>query len=303
MNAWIVLSNINKDTSGRAIPYDPAMHKDDYLIITDEDGKETKVVFTYIPGEFVGFDFRRNISAQLHNSIRHLGTYKLQSKIGTMESNVIEIKVLLPKSETQVKTSPDSGDKDQKAELQHESGSATNLFATYKDCFRFMADAQETSQVDETNLFKLAADSSIVRFRLEDKTNDVVLVIKLDYLDGLYSTMRGVQDNGLYFLFVQRTNGFEHVGTMEGNRYQWGTINGRSRFIVFAHMGCAEAMETEYVWNGKTFQVTRKGLYRYGQTEGEKELLKDYLEKKTGTESNVAPQLRVSPTKESEKIR
>jgi hypothetical protein len=106
MNAWSVLSNTNKDASGRTIPYDPAIHKDDYLIITDEDGKETKINFTYIPGQFAGFDFRRDISAQLHSSIRRPGTYKLQSKIGAMESNVIEIKVVPAKSETQGKAQP-----------------------------------------------------------------------------------------------------------------------------------------------------------------------------------------------------
>lgn len=97
MDAWIVLSNTNRDASGRAIPYDAAIHKDDYLILTDEDGKETKITFTYIPGQFVGFDFRRDISAQLHKDIRRQGRYKLQSKIGALESNVVEIKVLPPK--------------------------------------------------------------------------------------------------------------------------------------------------------------------------------------------------------------
>ena len=43
MNVWIILSNTNKDSSGRIIPYDPAIHEDDYLIITDQDEKQTKI--------------------------------------------------------------------------------------------------------------------------------------------------------------------------------------------------------------------------------------------------------------------
>lgn len=167
----------------------------------------------------------------------------------------------------------------------------TNVFPTYRDCFRFMAGCQETTVVDEANLFKLAAESSMETFRLADGTSNIVLVIKLDYLKGPYSAMRGAQGNGLYFLFVPRSNGFEHVGTMAGNAYRHGTLNGRCRFITSWHMSGAEAIETEYVWNGKMFEVTKKALYRFGPSKGQRELLKDYLMGKGSeeTEASVTP--------------
>lgn len=165
---------------------------------------------------------------------------------------------------------------------------ATPVFQTYQDCFRFMAGRQETTSMAEADLFKLAAESSMETFWLEGGTSNIVRVIKLDYRDGPYSTTRGAQGNGLYFLFVPRTNGFEHVGTMEGNAYRHGTLNGRCRFITSWHMGATETIEAEHVWNGKTFTVTKKALYRSDPSEGQRKLLKDYLKETKEAEPRVA---------------
>ena len=96
MNVWIILSNSNKDASGRTIPYDPAIHKYDCLIITDEDGKQTKIKGGQPIDGPVGLGFKGGISAKLHENIRRPGVYKLKWTIGAIESNVIEIKVVPP---------------------------------------------------------------------------------------------------------------------------------------------------------------------------------------------------------------
>lgn len=98
INAWVILSNTNKNSSGRIIPYDPAIHKDDYLIITDEGGNQVKIKGEHPFDGPVGLGFQGGISGQLHEKIRHSGAYRLQWKIGTMESNVIGIRVTAPAS-------------------------------------------------------------------------------------------------------------------------------------------------------------------------------------------------------------
>ena len=97
MNVWIILSNSNKDASSRIIPYDPAIHKDDYLTIRAEDGSQMKIKGEHSGDGPIGLGFEGGISGQLHEKIRRPGVYRLQWKIGTMASNVIEIKVEPPK--------------------------------------------------------------------------------------------------------------------------------------------------------------------------------------------------------------
>ncbi len=96
MNVWIHLSNTNKESSGRIIPYDPTIHKDDYLIIADQDGNQTKIKGEHPCDGPVGLGFEGGISAWLHEKIRRPGVYTLQWKIGAMESNVIRVKVVRP---------------------------------------------------------------------------------------------------------------------------------------------------------------------------------------------------------------
>jgi HEAT repeat protein len=94
MNVWAILSNTRRDKAGGRIPYDPAIHKDDYLVITDADGREMKLKGEHPIDGPVGLGFEGGLSQELHDNIRRPGTYKLQWKIGAMESNVIEIRVV-----------------------------------------------------------------------------------------------------------------------------------------------------------------------------------------------------------------
>lgn len=96
MNVWIILSNTNRDSSGRIVPYDPAMHKEDYLIITDDNGKQIKIKGEHPCDGPVGVGCEGGVSAQLHEKIRQSGVYQLRWRIGVMESNVIEIRITSP---------------------------------------------------------------------------------------------------------------------------------------------------------------------------------------------------------------
>lgn len=145
------------------------------------------------------------------------------------------------------------------------------------------------TESDDAFLFKVAAESSMDRYWLDEETKDIVLVIKLDSLNEPYSAMRGAQDNGAYYLFVPNDNGFEHVGTMEGNSYKWGTFNGKARFTTSWHMSSTDAIETVYGWNGSRFEVTAKTLYRYNPADDTRKKIKDYLEDKKKTEPKNAP--------------
>ena len=106
MNVWIILSNTNRSSSGRIVPYDPAIHKDDYLIITDEDWKQTKIKGDHPCDGPVGLGFEGGVSSWLHVKVRRPGIYKMQWKIGAMESNVIEIKVTASRTKTEGKAQP-----------------------------------------------------------------------------------------------------------------------------------------------------------------------------------------------------
>ena len=108
MNVRIILSNTNKDSSGRIIPYDPALHKDDYLTITTEDGSQMKIKGEHPCDGPIGLGFEGGISEWLHQKIRRPGVYKLQWLIGAMESNVIKIKVVWPTAEGQRKAQPEA---------------------------------------------------------------------------------------------------------------------------------------------------------------------------------------------------
>ena len=144
------------------------------------------------------------------------------------------------------------------------------------------------SEIDDGQLFKLAAESSMDWFWLDSKAKRIVIVIRLDLLRGTYSAIRGAQGNGDYYLFAPSTNGYRHVGTMWGNSYRHGTLNGKPRFIASAHMSAASAVETEYVWNGTVFEIVSKALYQYNPADGSKTMIKDYMQDKNGTEPSPA---------------
>lgn len=144
------------------------------------------------------------------------------------------------------------------------SADEPRTFTNWRECFRFMVGDSDTMlQSDDDTLFKLAAESSMDRVWLGERTNRIVIVVKLDYLKGPYSALRGAQDNGLYYLFVPVENGFQYVGRMEGNGFKWGTPNGKARFTTNWHMSASESYENIYDWNGKMFRQTSRILYHY----------------------------------------
>lgn len=125
---------------------------------------------------------------------------------------------------------------------------------------------------DDDTLFKLAAESSMEWVWLEEETNKIVIVIKLDSLNGPYSNIRGTQGNGPYYLFTPAQSNFRFVGKMEGNGFKWGTVNGRSRFTTGWHMSASQAYENIYDWDGKMFRQTSHILYRYEPDGSRKEM-------------------------------
>jgi hypothetical protein len=126
---------------------------------------------------------------------------------------------------------------------------------------------------DDDALFKTAAESSMDWFWLEEGTTNIVIVIKLDFLDGPYSAIRGAHGNGPYYLFMPIEKGFQLPGKMAGNGYHHGTLNGRAQFITSWHMGGGEAYENIYDWDGKTFKLTSRILYRY-DFDGSRKIIK-----------------------------
>lgn len=128
-----------------------------------------------------------------------------------------------------------------------------HIFKNWRECFRFMAGDSGTGlQADENTLFKLAAESSMNWYWLGEGTNRIVIVIKLDYLKGPYSALRGVQGNGLYYLFVPVESGFQFVGRMVGNRFKWGTLNGKACFTTSSHVSASESFENIYQWDARS---------------------------------------------------
>lgn len=95
MNVWKILANTDKDAAGRTRPYDQAILKDDCLTITDSAGKQTTIRDNHDVWDGpVGCGFAESIFTMLQEQLRHPGVYRLQWKIGRLESNMIEIRVL-----------------------------------------------------------------------------------------------------------------------------------------------------------------------------------------------------------------
>ena len=136
------------------------------------------------------------------------------------------------------------------------------FFNSWKECFRFMASYISIEDIDDS-LFKLAAESSTDWYWLKPDEKSIVIVIKLETLQDHYSAIRGVQGNGLYYLFMPVENGFHYLGRMDGNTYRWDTLNGKPRFTTKWHMSANESIETIYDWNGTYFSVTKSASVTY----------------------------------------
>jgi hypothetical protein len=96
MNVWQILTNTRRDSSGRRMPYDIGIHDQDFLLVTDANGKTTKIKGSHPGDGMQGMGFAGGISGILHRHIRLPGTYTLQWKVGKLESNVVTIEVAAP---------------------------------------------------------------------------------------------------------------------------------------------------------------------------------------------------------------
>lgn len=151
---------------------------------------------------------------------------------------------------------------------------APRHFKTYQECFKFIAE-EESLPTDDNALFKLASESSSQRYLLSEKTNEQVIVFKADYYGEKHSQIRGAQDNGRFYVFQIRQDGFTFAGKLEGNGYRWGTVNGVARFYSSSHWSAFESLDSVYDWNGTVFELTSRALYRYEQ-DGTKRMVNDY---------------------------
>ncbi|MCK4519015.1 MAG: hypothetical protein KAU12_02740, partial [Candidatus Omnitrophica bacterium] len=100
----------------------------------------------------------------------------------------------------------------------------SKIFLDYLDCFRYMAENNHLG-TEEANICKLAAESSVDRY-FQENSGEIILVFKLNYFKGRYSTIRGAQNNGPYYIFLEADDCFEYIGRMEGNSYQKDNSNG-----------------------------------------------------------------------------
>lgn len=153
----------------------------------------------------------------------------------------------------------------------------TKHFKTYKDFFTYLVEQNPDFSVRDENIVKLAAESTIERIetKFNENVREIILVVKLDYFDGLFSRIRGAQSNGDFYILKVLNDGFEIVGIMRGNRYNFGTFNGRPRFYSDSHMSYCEGIEDIYDWDGEFFKLTSSILYRYKE-DGTRVKLKEY---------------------------
>ncbi len=118
------------------------------------------------------------------------------------------------------------------------------LFANYRELFEYIADAESLPKDPET-VFKLAAESSISVHQV--KVGDFHLVIRADFHgDGYVSTIRGAQGNGTFYVLHRERGGLRLIGTMFGNGYVPGSLNGQLYFKMGAHMSAGSSPESIY---------------------------------------------------------
>lgn len=146
-------------------------------------------------------------------------------------------------------------------------------FKNWQECFRFMANelGDMLPNQDDDTLFKLAAESSAETYWI--KSPKIAIVIKLDYIEGSYSLIRGAQGNGAYYIFSPVENGYEFLGTLEGNSYKWqDSGSGGSKFITTWHWSADETGENIYDWDGHQYKKTSSKLYQYDSSGNRKEV-------------------------------
>ena len=137
----------------------------------------------------------------------------------------------------------------------------------YRALFELIATREGLPRDDEA-LFTLAARSDVEVWR--ERAEPVFLVVKASYSeDGVNDRIRGVSDNGSFYVFrlVSPQNGrtgaredtrFELVARAYGNLFRWQTSvdNGRPvvQFVVSERFSGQKSVKRTYVWNGRIFR-------------------------------------------------
>lgn len=131
------------------------------------------------------------------------------------------------------------------------AGPAPRSFGRYSDLFRYVAEA-ELLPTDEDSIFRLAAESTVDYVGVRPGEWYVVVRAELRE-EGETSRLRGAQGNGPYYVFRKQGNAFLLLGTMFGNRYTWGSLNGSLVFTVTAQLSAEQSQTAVY-------RVVRDGL-------------------------------------------
>jgi len=147
-------------------------------------------------------------------------------------------------------------------------------FANCKELFAFIADDQRdslpVSPTDEILLFQLAADSMITYVYTGIQTAsgaEGLWIVTANLYD--YKTrgnlIRGVSQNGRFYVLEPVDQGFKLVGTMDGNMFRTVLVTrvvdnlagGRQDVArITCHWRGATTCPV-YVWDGKAFQTGR----------------------------------------------
>lgn len=128
---------------------------------------------------------------------------------------------------------------------------APRSFAGYPDLFRYVAET-ELLPTDEDTIFRLAAESTVDYVGV--RPGEVYVVVRAELREeGEASRVRGAQGNGPYYVFRKQGGAFLLLGTMFGNRYTWGSLNGGLVFTVTAQLSADQSQAAVY-------RVVRDGL-------------------------------------------
>ena len=94
INVWTCLQTATPNPKGRSLMVDDPLFKNSFLFVTFPDGSVSKVGLGGPIDGFPGSGFSGGVSDHLHRVIRKPGTYKVQWKIGRLESGIVSFTVV-----------------------------------------------------------------------------------------------------------------------------------------------------------------------------------------------------------------
>jgi len=122
------------------------------------------------------------------------------------------------------------------------------LFRNYRAIFRFIV-SQEDVPENNPDLFQVAAES--VLDYVSANSGEWFLVVKPDLLNRKHvSVLRGAQGNGPFYVFRETPAGFRFLGSMFGNGYKVGSLNGRVQFRTASHVSAEVSEDVLYEVDG-----------------------------------------------------